>query len=81
MGTHGCECYHLASISGSNFHLVCISGRMREEADLGSSTAVMKVHRPKDFIFGKSNGHGWIDSSNMAGKDVQIQAAIPKQDI
>lgn len=44
MGTHGCECYHWACISGFNFHLVCISGRMKEEAGaaMGSSMTVMK---------------------------------------
>ncbi len=29
MGTHGCECYLLACINGSNFHLVCISGKIK----------------------------------------------------
>lgn len=64
MGTHGCECYLLAFISGSNFHLVCISGKIREVEDLGSSTTVMKVHRPKytdqrtSSFFGNCNRHG-----------------------
>lgn len=31
---------------------------MREGADLGSSTVVMKIHRPKDFIFFLGTGIG-----------------------